>query len=150
MINLYKYPRPAVAVDIIVLRGQYPDQQILLIARKNNPYRGMWALPGGFINMNEDLHESASRELEEETGLKEINLIQFRTYGKPGRDPRGRTVSVVHYALLDEKDTPRIAAGDDASKAAWFPIATLPRLGFDHELILKDFIALLNSPGFRR
>ena len=102
---------------------------------------GTWALPGGFVEIDEDLEAGANRELEEETGLKNIALTQFKTYGTPGRDPRGRTISVVYYGFLTNK-SPKIEAGDDAAEASWFDLNDLPELAFDHEEILKDFIAI--------
>ena len=102
---------------------------------------GTWALPGGFVEIDEDLHAGALRELEEETGLKSIALAQFKTYGTPGRDPRGRTISVVYYGLLTN-ESQKIEAGDDAAEASWFELNELPELAFDHEEILKDFIAI--------
>lgn len=99
---------------------------------------GKWALPGGFVEIEEDLDEGARRELIEETGISDVDLKQFKTYGKPGRDPRGRTISVVYYGFIDENIT--IEAGDDASDVAWFSIHNLPPLAFDHELILAEFM----------
>jgi len=100
---------------------------------------GKWALPGGFVEIDEDLMEGAIRELEEETGLTKINLKQFGTYGKPGRDPRGRTISVVYYGIVQEGKF-IVTAGDDAAEASWFDIKKLPPLAFDHEEIIQDFI----------
>jgi len=132
----YDYPRPAVTTDCIIFRHKDP-LEILLIARKHEPFLGMWALPGGFVEIDEDLEEGAIRELREETNLIDVKLEQFRTYGKPGRDPRGRTISVVYYGFIrnDEKAT----AGDDAAKVQWFGINNLPPLAFDHAEILSDF-----------
>ena len=97
-----------------------------------------WALPGGFVEIDEDLDEGAKRELEEETGLTNIDLIQFKTYGKPGRDPRGRTISVVYYGFLTDENL-KIMAGDDAAEASWFDFGKLPSLAFDHEQIIEEF-----------
>lgn len=134
----YKYPRPAVCVDIIVFYKIHNQTFILLIQRKHQPFQNCWALPGGFIEMNETLEQSAMRELFEETGLKTESLEQFATYGNPNRDPRGRTISVVFYKLLENKID--VNAGDDAANAKWFSILELPSLAFDHNKIIEDFI----------
>ena len=133
----YKYPHPAVCVDIILLSKDISIKNILLIERKHPPFKNSWALPGGFIEMDETLEESALRELEEETGIKLTSLKQFAAYGDPGRDPRERTVSIVFYSVLENKIEPN--AGDDASKAKWFSINEIPDLAFDHKKILNDF-----------
>lgn len=132
----YEYPRPAVTTDCIILRGKDP-MEVLLIQRKHEPFMGKWALPGGYVEIDEDIPEGAKRELQEETGLDKVDLVQFRTYGKPGRDPRGRTVSVVYYGFVDQDE--KAIAGDDASNVRWFDITDLPALAFDHAEILDDF-----------
>ena len=132
----YAYPRPAVTVDVILISKQ---NSVLLIERGNEPYQGKWALPGGFIDMHETLDEACRRELEEETGLKVDYLNQFSTFGAVNRDPRGRTISVVFYSFSETEDVPK--AGDDAAKAQWFPIQTLPELAFDHRQIIEEFKA---------
>ncbi|MEL6357955.1 MAG: NUDIX domain-containing protein [Bacteroidota bacterium] len=132
----YEYPRPAVTVDIVVFgyagRGQL---RVLLIQRGGEPFKGQWALPGGFVEMEEDLEASAQRELEEETGVKNVFLEQLYTYGQPGRDPRGRVISVAYYALVNLQDHPPTAASD-ADAADWFPLNGIPKLAFDHADIL--------------
>ncbi len=134
----YEYPRPAVTVDVILItEGNNPE--ILLIQRKNNPYQNLWAFPGGFLDMDEDLETAAKRELQEETNIENIEIEQFKAYGAPSRDPRGRTVSVVFYAFVKEK--PKATAMDDAKDAAWFKLAELPELAFDHHQIMSEFIA---------
>jgi 8-oxo-dGTP diphosphatase len=133
----YDYPMMAVTTDCIVIQNNSKTPQVLLIQRKHEPYIDKWALPGGFVEINEDLEEGAHRELEEETGIKGLNLVPFRTYGRPGRDPRGRTVSVVYYTYLNA--VVAVKAGDDAAKASWFELDNLPDLAFDHEDILSDF-----------
>lgn len=99
---------------------------------------GKWALPGGFVEINEDLLDGAQRELQEETGITDVDLKQHKTYGKPGRDPRGRTISVVFHGKIMDFST-KIEAGDDAAEVDWFSVDEIPLLAFDHELILKEF-----------
>jgi len=135
----YEYPRPMVTVDMVVLRKE--KSEVLLIERGNDPFRGEWALPGGFIEMNEKLEESAIRELQEETGITGIALKQLKTYGEPGRDPRGRTISVIFGGQAIEGE--QAIAGDDAAKAEWFSIHGLPKLAFDHSLILEECLPLI-------
>lgn len=137
----YEYPRPAVTTDAIVLARTAEGIKILLIQRRNDPYQARWALPGGFINMNENLLVACERELEEETGLNGIELRQFRTYGEPNRDPRGRTISVVFWAIIEHETD--VTAADDAMAAAWFLINQMPLLAFDHDQIIAEFIAEL-------
>ncbi|GAF03097.1 NUDIX domain-containing protein [Saccharicrinis fermentans] len=132
----YKYPRPAVTVDVILItKGKQP--QILLIERKHEPYEGCWAFPGGFLDMDEDLETAALRELQEETHIQNIQIKQFKSYGGVQRDPRGRTISVVFYAFIE--DVLMVQPGDDASKAKWFSLEKIPTLAFDHSLILNEF-----------
>ncbi|MDZ7605143.1 MAG: NUDIX hydrolase [Cyclobacteriaceae bacterium] len=137
----YEYPRPAVTTDCIIIRGKDP-MEVLLIERKHDPFMGSWALPGGFVDMDEDLEHGAIRELHEETNLTGVALQQFRTYGKPGRDPRGRTVSVVYYGFHDNHQ--KAMAGDDAAKVRWFDVNSLPPLAFDHAEILDDFFGVMD------
>jgi 8-oxo-dGTP diphosphatase len=139
---VYDYPRPCVTVDIVVVTRE-PSPRVLLICRKRPPFEGMWALPGGFIEMDETLEESARREFREETGLQARKLIQLGTYGDPGRDPRGRTISVAYLAEVSAVQAP--TAGDDADDARWFPLAKLPRLAFDHREILRDARSFLKQ-----
>ncbi len=130
----YQYPRPAVTVDMIVFRLNNPAQ-VLLIERKNEPFKNSWAFPGGFVDENEPLDKAAYRELVEETGLKNVSLKQLQTFGDPGRDPRGHTVSIVFWGIIRSKE--KAMAGDDALKAEWFDIDDLPTLAFDHQKILN-------------
>ncbi len=133
----YDYPRLMLTVDAAVYRQQNNQFSILLIKRKNNPFINHWALPGGFVDMEETLEEAIKRELCEETSLKNIDLKQFHTYGNLDRDPRGRTVSVVYYGFL--KDENRfIEAGDDAKDVKWFQLNDLPFLAFDHGKIIEE------------
>jgi 8-oxo-dGTP diphosphatase len=139
----YQYPRPAVTVDNLIFKKSDGKRQILLIQRGIEPFKGMWALPGGFVGIDEPLEEAASRELEEETGLTGIELIQFRAYGDPGRDPRHRTISVVFYGFAEHDQHHVPVAGDDAARAGWFDISDLPPLAFDHQRIISEAIASL-------
>ncbi|MDD2412188.1 MAG: NUDIX hydrolase [Bacteroidales bacterium] len=132
----YEYPRPALCVDVIVINDDF--SHVLLIQRKNNPYADSWAFPGGFVDENEDLPDAALRELNEETGLSDIALKQFKTYGTPGRDPRGHVVSVVYYGICPKNTS--FAAADDAKDVQWFPLQKLPILAFDHKQIMHDFL----------
>ncbi|HSH52820.1 MAG TPA: NUDIX hydrolase [Bacteroidales bacterium] len=140
MIYTYAYPRPAVTVDIIVFKKEKNDVQILLIERKNHPFKNMWALPGGFVDKDEDIKIAAYRELAEETSIQDIQLSQLHTFGKPGRDPRGHTVSVVYKGFLINSNQ-KIKAGDDAKNLQWFSINDLPDLAFDHREIIEYVVA---------
>src|SRR6056297_1531579 len=134
----YTYPRPAVTVDCIILAGkEKQNYKVVLIKRLNPPYKGKWAFPGGFVDIDEDLLPAAKRELEEETGLRIEQLSQFKAYGKVDRDPRGRTITIVYLGFINEI-TP-LRAKSDAKEAQWFDLKSLPPLAFDHEEILKDF-----------
>ena len=135
----YKYPKPSVTTDCIITRQKNEKTEVLLIKRKYEPFIDKWALPGGFVEIEEDLLEGAVRELHEETGLKNICLKQFKTYGKPGRDPRGRTISVVYVGQLPDYNM-KVQASDDASMADWFEIDNLPPLAFDHDLIIGEYL----------
>ncbi len=134
----YDYPRPAVTVDMIIIRKKHSSYDVLLIERKHNPFALHWALPGGFVDANENLMDAAHRELEEETNIKDIELKQFYTYGDKGRDPRGHTVSVVYYGFIDPLKN-SVIAGDDAAAFGWFDISNLPPLAFDHASIVEQF-----------
>jgi 8-oxo-dGTP diphosphatase len=134
MTYTYNYPRPAVTVDCLIYR-KIKEPEILLIERKYEPFKNSWAFPGGFIEMDEDLIDSAKRELLEETALTGIELQQLACFGKPGRDPRGRTISVVFWGKYTEFSN--VVAGDDAQKAEWFSINKMPKLAFDHEEIFE-------------
>ena len=137
MTYTYKYPRPAVTADCIVITKE-AEPKVLLIERGDEPFMGCWAFPGGFMNMDETTEQCAIRELEEETGLKVNEVHQIGAYSKVDRDPRGRTVTV---AYLDIVDVPMAVNGqDDAAKAQWFPLSALPELAFDHDEIMRDAI----------
>ncbi len=141
----YEYPRAMLTTDVILISENETSTEILLIERKFDPYQNCWALPGGFIEMDENIETAARRELFEETNIEIDKLIQFRTYGDLNRDPRGRVVSVIYYAFVDSKlITPK--AGDDAKNAKWFDIKSLPDLAFDHNQIINDAITtILNN-----
>ena len=134
----YKYPRPALTVDAMVFRKNAEGWQVLLIKRKNEPFKDKWALPGGFVDMNETLEEAVVRELQEETGLHEIPLKQYHAFSDPNRDPRGRTVSVVFYAFVEGKTN--VKGSDDAAEAQWHNLNQLPGLAFDHQQIIRKAI----------
>lgn len=138
----YKYPRPAVTTDCVVFTKE-EEPKVLLIQRGNEPYKGCWAFPGGFMNMEETAEECAVRELKEETSLTVKQIQQIGAYSKVDRDPRGRTVSIAYLAIVD---APIAVSGmDDAAKAAWFPLSSLPDLAFDHQDIMADAVALFNK-----
>lgn len=142
----YSHPRPAVTVDCVVfgLDLAADDLKILLIQRKKDPFAGHWAFPGGFVEPSETLEQSARRELQEETGIAKLYLEQLYTFGDPGRDPRGHTVTVAYYALVKLSDHDPKAA-DDAQAVNWFPAARPPQLAFDHEKILGVALARLKG-----
>ncbi len=127
----YDYPRPMVTVDAAVFRKNEGKTEILLIRRGHYPFEGMWALPGGFLDMDETLEEAILRELEEETGLKGVSLQQLHTFSEINRDPRGRTISVTFYGVAIDIGT-KVKGGDDAEEARWFSVDDLPELAFDH------------------
>jgi len=132
--HTYDHPRPMVTVDAVVFAGPPERRRVLLVQRKHPPFSGEWALPGGFVDMEETLEAAAARELLEETGLDGVALRQFHTFGDPGRDPRGRTISVAYVAEL--KAEVEAAGADDAADARWFALDALPALAFDHARIL--------------
>ncbi|MEA3448507.1 MAG: NUDIX hydrolase [Bacteroidota bacterium] len=136
----YKYPRPMVTVDALVFAGYGEERKVLLIRRKNPPFQGKWALPGGFVDMDEDLIDAVKRELQEETGLELSGFRQLKAFGKPGRDPRGRNISVVFVNFLEDITPP--TAGDDADKAKWFKVSDLPDLAFDHDEVIQTGLKL--------
>lgn len=125
----------AVTVDSVVLYNVGKTMKVLLIKRKNEPFKEMWALPGGFIKDDEDLEDAAKRELEEETGIKVKFMEQVKAFGAPGRDPRGRTISIAFLSRIHKEEN--LKAGDDAMEAKWFDVEDLPELAFDHVDIIK-------------
>lgn len=159
-----KYDHPSVTVDVVVFgmsgsldagddgngngdcvaSGDEPELRVLLVRRRHWPFAGCWAIPGGFVGMNESLDAAARRELEEETGLRDVYLEQLYTFGTPERDPRTRVISVAYYALLPGQDHDTRAA-DDAGEARWFPVTALPALAFDHAHILDVALRRLRA-----
>ncbi len=142
MNHTYKYPRPALTVDCVVFGFDGGDLQVLLIRRALEPFQNRWALPGGFVHLDETLDEAARRELEEETGLREVFLEQLHTFGAVDRDPRERVVSVAYYALVKPSAA---TAATDAAEADWFPVASVPPLAFDHADILAAALERLRN-----
>jgi 8-oxo-dGTP diphosphatase len=141
----YEYPRPALTVDCIVFGlDEDNDLKLMLIKRNLPPFKGEWALPGGFVGLGESLEEAARRELREETGIEKIFLEQLYTFGAVDRDPRDRVVTVAYYALINLGEQ-QIRATTDASEAAWFPISKIPPLAFDHNRILEVALARLKG-----
>ena len=131
----YEYARPALTVDCVVFALDGGDLKVLLIQRGQPPFEGRWALPGGFVRVDESLEAAARRELAEETGLADVYLEQLYTFGDVGRDPRERVVSVAYYALVNLPEQV-VRGATDARDAAWFAVADLPTLAFDHQRIL--------------
>jgi 8-oxo-dGTP diphosphatase len=146
MSHTYEYARPSVTVDCVVfgLDLDAEDLKILLIQRSGRPFAGMWALPGGFVDMGETLEQAAKRELQEETGISRLYLEQLYTFGDPGRDPRDRVITVAYYALVKLTDH-TIKADTDASDVAWFGVSDLPRLAFDHAKIVAMALGRLKG-----
>ena len=134
--HCYQYPHPAVTTDVVIFTIRDDRLQLLLIRRGGEPFKGMWALPGGFLDIDEDLDQCAARELEEETGLTDVYLEQLYTFGRPQRDPRERVISIAYYALIPSQKM-RLQAASDAAEAAWFPVSDLPPLAFDHQEIIR-------------
>lgn len=132
----YQYARPALTVDCVVFGLDEEDLKVLLIERDLQPFEGKWALPGGFVRVDESLDDSALRELEEETGLQKVFLEQLYTIGDLNRDPRERVITVAYYALV-RLSSHKVQAATDARQALWFSIDDLPKLAFDHDKILK-------------
>ena len=138
MAYTYKYPRPAVTADCVVITRE-SEPKVLLIQRSFDPYKGCWAFPGGFMNMDETTEQCAIRELEEETGLRISDVHQIGAYSKVDRDPRGRTITVAYLAVIDEPIA--VTGQDDAAKAEWWPLSDLPPLASDHDEIVRDAIS---------
>ncbi len=136
----YKYPHPSVTTDCVIFGFDGTRLNVLLIERGNDPYKGCWAFPGGFLNMDESAIEGAKRELYEETGLRDAYIHQFHAFSAPDRDPRERVISIAYFALVRLTD---VKAGDDAAKAQWFPLDEIPPLAFDHDKMLREALKAL-------
>ena len=130
----YKYPHPSVTTDCVVFGYDGLRLNVLLIERGADPFKGHWAFPGGFLNIDESAQQGAKRELFEETGLREAYLRQFHTFSAVNRDPRERVISIAYYALVRISE---VKGGDDAAKAQWFPLDSVPPLAFDHDMMLR-------------
>lgn len=142
--HCYEYPRAALTVDCVVFGYDDAELKVLLIARNLPPFEGKWALPGGFVRLEETLDDAARRELSEETGLSKLFLEQLYTFGDLDRDPRERVVSVGYYALVKLMDH-RVKAATDAREAAWFEVKKIPQLAFDHRKIFEIALARLKA-----
>lgn len=143
-IHTYEFPRAALTVDCVVFGFDERELKVLLIERGLDPFKGMWALPGGFVRVDETLDAAARRELEEEAGLKNVYLEQLYTFGGVDRDPRERVVSVAYYALV-KLAAHNTRAATDAADAAWFPVSDIPQLAFDHADILTTALRRLQG-----
>src|SRR5215216_6850382 len=140
-----RYERPSVTVDVVIFTLQHHELHVLLVQRKRWPHEGRWAIPGGFIQMDESLEQAARRELEEETGVRDIYLEQLYTFGDPKRDPRTRVISVAYIALVSA-DKQTLRASDESTDVRWFPLRRLPgALAFDHDTILATGLERLRS-----
>jgi len=140
----YQYPRAALTVDCVVFGFDEGELKVLLIERGLEPFKGRWALPGGFVRVEETLDAAARRELAEEAGLSNVFLEQLYTFGTVDRDPRERVVSVAYYALVKLSEHAAKAA-TDAANARWFPVSEVPKLAFDHAAILETAIERLKG-----
>ena len=138
----YDYPRPAVTADCVVFSNDLNGLSVLLIERANEPFKGCWAFPGGFMDMEENAEDCARRELKEETGLQLEHMEQIGVFTDVDRDPRGRTVSIAYSALVEKRP---VIGADDAAQARWFPISEIPALAFDHEKILRAALDVLHD-----
>ncbi len=141
-----RYERPSVTVDIVIFTLRNRELHLLLVQRRRWPYDGYWALPGGFIEMNESLEQSARRELEEETGLRDVYLEQLYTFGDPGRDPRTRVISIAYFALVRADIHELRVSEEETTDVRWFPVKQIPaQLAFDHDQILDYALSRLRS-----
>lgn len=138
----YKFPHPSVTTDCVIFGFDGAELNVLLIKRGIDPYKGRWAMPGGFLNPEETAEEGATRELMEETGMQQAYMEQFHTYTAPDRDPRERVITIAHLALVKMQ---QVKGGDDAAEARWFPICRVPQLAFDHDAILRDALTRLRE-----
>ena len=140
----YTYPHPAVSADVVLFTIQDEQLRVLLIKRASDPFKNTWALPGGFVEIDEELEQAALRELGEETGISGVYLEQLYTFGQPGRDPRERVITVAYYAMVPP-DRTTLHPASDAKDANWFPCADLPPLAFDHPRIITLALQRLTS-----
>ena len=138
----YDYPRPAVTTDCVIFGFDSEGLSVLLIERGIEPFKGCWAFPGGFMQMDEDAQTGAKRELKEETGLEADYIEQFGTFTEVNRDPRGRVVTIAYFALVKKTE---VKGADDAAQAKWFPIDSIPPLAFDHDRILRVALKALRE-----
>ncbi|RRR69251.1 MAG: NUDIX hydrolase [Candidatus Viridilinea halotolerans] len=140
-----RYERPSVTVDVVIFTLISQQLHVLLVQRRHWPFEGLWAIPGGFINMDESLEDAARRELEEETGVRDVYLEQLYTFGAVGRDPRTRVISVAYIALVRD-DQQQLRVSDESTDVQWFPVRTLPdALAFDHDQVLAYALGRLRS-----
>jgi 8-oxo-dGTP diphosphatase len=147
---VYEWPRPMVTVDAVVFGLFGAKVQILLINRANEPFKGRWAVPGGFVDIDEELEDAAARELFEETGVAGVPLEQMHTFGGIGRDPRGRQITVVYLGVVTDSET-KVRAGDDAARVKWFDIEELPKeLAFDHAEVIGFALGRLRGKRIYR
>lgn len=141
----YDYPRPAVTTDCVVFAHDGNSISVLLIERGAEPYKGAWAFPGGFLNMDETAEQGALRELQEETGLELNHVTQVGAFTEVDRDPRTRVITIAFYAFSEKRE---VKGGDDAARAQWFPIDQLPKLAFDHEDILRKAMETMRRDAY--
>jgi 8-oxo-dGTP diphosphatase len=140
---VYEWPRPMVTTDAVVFTHSGEKTKVLLIKRGSEPFKGQWAVPGGFVDMDEEIEDAVVRELEEETGLTGVHLEQMHTFGTVGRDPRGRQITIVFMGVAAENQT-KLKAGDDAAEAEWFDINELPKnMAFDHNEVVNFAVGRL-------
>lgn len=143
--DISRYDRPSVTVDVVIFTLLERELNVLLVQRNHWPYEGYWAIPGGFISMDESLETAARRELEEETGMRDVYLEQLYTFGNPKRDPRTRVISVAYFALISA-DNQSIRSSGENTAVRWFPVRRLPgQLAFDHDAILATAMDRLRS-----
>ena len=138
----YKYPHPAVTTDCVIFGFDGAKLKVLLIERGNEPYKGRWAFPGGFLNMDESAEQGARRELMEETGMVAGYMEQFHAFTDPDRNPRERVITIAYYAMCKIQE---VKGGDDAAKAQWFSIDEIPQLAFDHDRMLHLALSALRE-----
>ena len=147
---IYEWPRPMVTVDAVVFAVSAGKTEVLLIQRKGEPFKGQWGVPGGFVEMDEELEDAVARELAEETALTDVRLEQLRTFGKCGRDPRGRQITIAFMGIASA-GARRTKAGDDAAKVRWFDIEKLPEdMAFDHRDVARLAIKRLKGKKIYR